>query len=152
MAPEKDIATHHVNATTVTEDVSPAPGWTSMKTFRMKRAKESAGAPVTDGSAIGLMDADNMKNGKRGVTATAIESGSSADDALNELRSDDGLLEVEGDGHAGLGNGTTRGEAGLEEVRGDGVAYKVYKRRWFGLVQLVLLNIIVSWDVSLPRL
>lgn len=27
--------------------------------------------------------------------------------------------------------------------------YRVYKRRWFGLVQLTLLNIIVSWDVSL---
>jgi FLVCR family MFS transporter 7 len=26
--------------------------------------------------------------------------------------------------------------------------YRVYKRRWFGLFQLVLLNIIVSWDVS----
>lgn len=26
--------------------------------------------------------------------------------------------------------------------------YRVYKRRWFGLIQLVLLNIIVSWDVS----
>ena len=25
--------------------------------------------------------------------------------------------------------------------------YRVYKRRWFGLVQLMLLNIIVSWDV-----
>lgn len=25
--------------------------------------------------------------------------------------------------------------------------YKVYKRRWFGLMQLVLMNIIVSWDV-----
>lgn len=25
--------------------------------------------------------------------------------------------------------------------------YRVYKRRWFGLVQLILLNIIVSWDV-----
>lgn len=31
---------------------------------------------------------------------------------------------------------------------GDSVAYKVYKRRWFGLLQLTLLNIIVSWDVS----
>lgn len=28
------------------------------------------------------------------------------------------------------------------------VVYKVYKRRWFGLLQLVLLNIVVSWDVS----
>jgi hypothetical protein len=26
--------------------------------------------------------------------------------------------------------------------------YKVYKRRWIGLGQLVLLNIVVSWDVS----
>ncbi|MCJ1439309.1 hypothetical protein MMC27_008701 [Xylographa pallens] len=24
--------------------------------------------------------------------------------------------------------------------------YKVYKRRWFGLIQLILLNIVVSWD------
>ncbi|KAL8761570.1 MAG: hypothetical protein Q9194_007676, partial [Teloschistes cf. exilis] len=24
--------------------------------------------------------------------------------------------------------------------------YRVYKRRWFGLLQLVLMNIIVSWD------
>lgn len=27
--------------------------------------------------------------------------------------------------------------------------YRVYKRRWFGLFQLVLLNIIVSWDVRI---
>jgi len=30
--------------------------------------------------------------------------------------------------------------------------YKVYKRRWFGLVQLTLLNIIVSWDVRIHPL
>jgi len=38
-----------------------------------------------------------------------------------------------------------------DQQRPDGVAdgYRVYKRRWFGLLQLVLLNIIVSWDVSL---
>ena len=29
-------------------------------------------------------------------------------------------------------------------------SYKTYKRRFFGLAQLVLLNIIVSWDVSSP--
>jgi hypothetical protein len=28
--------------------------------------------------------------------------------------------------------------------------YKVYRRRWFGLVQLTLLNIIVSWGVRIP--
>ena len=38
----------------------------------------------------------------------------------------------------------------VEEARSPiaPVVYKVYKRRWFGLMQLVLLNIIVSWDVS----
>jgi len=25
--------------------------------------------------------------------------------------------------------------------------FRVYKRRWFGLAQLVLLNVVVSWDV-----
>ena len=30
----------------------------------------------------------------------------------------------------------------------SGPVYKVYKRRFFGLAQLVLLNIVVSWDVS----
>lgn len=29
--------------------------------------------------------------------------------------------------------------------------YKVYKRRFFGLFQLVLLNIVISWDVRLTR-
>ena len=31
---------------------------------------------------------------------------------------------------------------------GGRAEYRVYKIRWFGLVQLVLLNIVVSWDVS----
>lgn len=29
----------------------------------------------------------------------------------------------------------------------ESVVYKVYTIRWFGLMQLVLLNIVVSWDV-----
>lgn len=28
------------------------------------------------------------------------------------------------------------------------VEYRVYKIRWFGLTQLILLNIVVSWDVG----
>lgn len=36
-----------------------------------------------------------------------------------------------------------------DEERGVAVAgeYRVYKRRFLGLIQLVLLNIVVSWDV-----
>lgn len=32
----------------------------------------------------------------------------------------------------------------------SGPGYKVYKRRFWGLTQLVLLNIVVSWDVCVP--
>lgn len=41
--------------------------------------------------------------------------------------------------------GTAQQAAFLEPVAQ--IEYRVYKRRWFGLVQLILLNIIVSWDV-----
>lgn len=35
----------------------------------------------------------------------------------------------------------------LEEGAVSPRQYKVYKRRFLGLIQLVLLNIVVSWDV-----
>lgn len=49
------------------------------------------------------------------------------------------------DGHAGNGDGRRHGHAQTYSH----THYRVYKRRWFGLAQLVLLNIVVSWDVSL---
>jgi hypothetical protein len=39
--------------------------------------------------------------------------------------------------------------AGDENATGESVRYRVYRIRWFGLLQLVLLNIVISWDVSL---
>ncbi|KAI9725868.1 MAG: hypothetical protein M1828_002497 [Chrysothrix sp. TS-e1954] len=41
---------------------------------------------------------------------------------------------------------TTSSSSILDSTRSDTGTYRVYKRRWFGLVQLTLLNIIVSWD------
>ncbi|KAI0183199.1 major facilitator superfamily domain-containing protein [Xylaria flabelliformis] len=38
------------------------------------------------------------------------------------------------------------GAAGNGGDDGAGTVYKVYKRRWFGLAQLTLINIVVSWD------
>jgi hypothetical protein len=77
-----------------------------------------------------------------------IESSASADpSALSEVTSNDGLLSEEDGARAG-----SRGAAGDHTANGapgdGGNSYKVYKRRWFGLFQLALLNIIVSWDVS----
>lgn len=47
---------------------------------------------------------------------------------------------------------TRDGEEVALAERGDQVEYRVYKIRWFGLTQLILLNIIVSWDVSTSNL
>lgn len=41
---------------------------------------------------------------------------------------------------------TTPDAPAVDESHGDEAPYRVYKRRFFGLAQLVLLNIIVSWD------
>ena len=53
-------------------------------------------------------------------------------------------------------NGQTSGSrpdvAGEEEeaapIVGERIEYRVYRIRWFGLAQLILLNIVVSWDVG----
>jgi hypothetical protein len=51
------------------------------------------------------------------------------------------------------GAGDVLGGGGGDRVAQTGVReYKVYKRRFFGLVQLTLLNIIVSWGVSAPMI
>ncbi|KAG7286175.1 hypothetical protein NEMBOFW57_008480 [Staphylotrichum longicolle] len=47
---------------------------------------------------------------------------------------------------SGASGATAAGSDGAAAEAAVGVEYKVYKRRWFGLVQLTLLNIIVSWD------
>ena len=64
----------------------------------------------------------------------------------------DGSVEELGDGH-GLDEGSRPGRRRRRSWLGrNGQSYshahfRVYKRRWFGLAQLVLLNVVVSWDV-----
>jgi hypothetical protein len=47
---------------------------------------------------------------------------------------------------------TARQSEGESRMDSQPAEYRVYKRRWFGLLQLVLLNVIVSWDVSVSIL
>ena len=76
-------------------------------------------------------------------------------DTLREVTSEDGLLpgnEAQGRS-AGSGDGNSAPPHDGSALRdgapaSEGPRFKVYKRRWFGVVQLVLLNTIVSWDVS----
>lgn len=51
-----------------------------------------------------------------------------------------------GVGHASTVDGAPDNHE--EDGQAPPVVYRVYKRRWFGLMQLVLMNITVSWDVS----
>ncbi|KAK8097911.1 MFS general substrate transporter [Apiospora kogelbergensis] len=53
------------------------------------------------------------------------------------------------DGEVGDDNAVLASTNNIDGEEGSiraGVVYRTYKRRWFGLVQLTLLNIIVSWD------
>ncbi|RYP78678.1 hypothetical protein DL771_000345 [Monosporascus sp. 5C6A] len=68
-------------------------------------------------------DSSVRKNGRR----TLVSDGGGSQRVMSQE------VENAGDGSCGQG-------------RADVTEYKVYKRRWFGLLQLTLLNIVVSWD------
>ncbi|KAH8904382.1 major facilitator superfamily domain-containing protein [Coniochaeta sp. PMI_546] len=57
------------------------------------------------------------------------------------------LRATQSPSHGGPSSSAPGDERGVSGEGGEAAhEYKVYKRRWFGLVQLTLLNIIVSWD------
>jgi MFS transporter, FLVCR family, MFS-domain-containing protein 7 len=158
-APENDKTEPPANEKAAAE---PVPGGFSfLRTMKMRGLKGRGG-----GSAAPAPSADsNVSNGngsgndrKDNDELKVTQSNGSGDgpnrigevEALHEVRSDDELLGDDGrrsaaqqTGAQGEENNGTQGADGP-----GGRVYKVYKRRWFGLVQLVLLNIIVSWDVS----
>ena len=64
----------------------------------------------------------------------------------SQINRERGLLEEEANQlEQSTTNSTFQLTAG---ALGGPIEYKVYKRRWLGLGQLILLNIVVSWDVS----
>ena len=56
--------------------------------------------------------------------------------------------EYRGEEYIGGTSSPSRSTVDNAPPAGEPIVYKVYKIRWFGLMQLVLLNIVVSWDVS----
>lgn len=133
------------------------PGWTIMRPLKMRGLKkgsrsnaesatgnsQSQGA-ARNGSSVSSAD---KKDDLRATSTNGSGDGVGEVDVLSEVRSDDELLGDDGQQHNAARGGAGTGMDGTAE-EGGSVVYKVYKRRWFGLVQLVLLNIIVSWDVS----
>ncbi|RYP49898.1 hypothetical protein DL768_004434 [Monosporascus sp. mg162] len=75
--------------------------------------------------------------------------------ALNPLGSDSSMRKNGRRAPASSDGGAQRvmsqevenaGDGSFDQGQADATEYKVYKRRWFGLLQLTLLNIVVSWD------
>lgn len=102
--------------------------------------------PRSDGQAADDLEPAQSKGSEYGLRHT---------ETLREVTSEDELLEE----NPGQGRTARNGEgdddaphnsnAPREGALADAAPrFKVYKRRWFGVVQLVLLNTIVSWDVS----
>jgi hypothetical protein len=122
------------------------PGWTIMRPLKMGRLK-GKNAPVASAREVGSAGSgsQDLKASTTNDTG-ATSSGVGEVEVLSDVRSLDGLLDdsTPGDTNANHNHNS------VEDVErtSDGQKYRVYKRRWFGLIQLVLLNIVVSWDVS----
>lgn len=134
----------------------PVAGWAfMMRPLRRKAGKSSSPSgssaipntvATTDSSPEDDYDSAQNKGSGYGLTHS---------ETLHEVTSEDGLLpEHQVQGRA-AGNSDSNNDAqhqgsapGNGALAGEGPDFKVYKRRWFGVVQLVLLNTIVSWDVS----
>lgn len=125
---------------------------------------------VTHGSSGGRSDSEKKigggSSGNSGSWSASTTDSGSGSEISTTLGAGTGISitegtvvnsvgEMAGGGGGGVGLGIDgAGDHDENEQRverdceGRPVVYKVYKRRWFGLVQLTLLNIIVSWDVS----
>ena len=60
--------------------------------------------------------------------------------------------DSQSNGEASASRPSAAGEEEFAPINGRRTEYRVYKIRWFGLTQLILLNIVVSWDVSTTHL
>lgn len=118
-------------------------GWTRMRSMKMRGMGKKGEGSVRLGSSTSGGDAIQDTEGMNGrIGGLSDNKGPGEIEGLTEIRSDEDLLPEE------RGNPDGPGREELAQREGGDIKYKVYKRRWFGLVQLVLLNIIVSWDVS----
>lgn len=144
------------------------PGWAfMMRPLRRKGGKSGSSANETPNApAARGRDTSAAKGPEPQVTSQPEDDRDSAQskgsgyglrhtETLQEVTSEDGLLREERpQGRApGAGEGNDIPQSGGNapadgSQAAEGPRFKVYKRRWFGVVQLVLLNTIVSWDVS----
>lgn len=137
------------------------PGWTIMRPLKRNSGKKiEAGTKLIPNVSRSLSQSSNEAENDLKTIGTNRTNGSGDGyggigdvETLHEVRSDDELLEAEDEReprHRGQRARHTPQSNGshVDGTEGGDIQYKVYKRRWFGLFQLVLLNVIISWDVS----
>ena len=145
-------------------------GWRELKEdgdATTTTTKKRAGGPSDDMENTGSIEIELQETGT--TTTRSVRTGKTkllGSGAGGKIRGLLGLRKTGhtdragGDGTADYGNvvsvtaSGSPGPDGVAAVQGAGEElwsgeYRVYKRRWFGLLQLMLLNIIASWDVSL---
>lgn len=141
-------------------------GWTAMKDLRGKQKQKPKHKDGGRANGTHMHTQTDMRKLQEDDDEGRVEEAEveDVDDLdLAELNSGDDLLPDEEEAGTRRGGTAAHGTDGAadQRLRGEslerrttgsnGGTFKVYKRRWFGLVQLVLLNIIVSWDVSIAR-
>ncbi|KAI0174202.1 major facilitator superfamily domain-containing protein [Pestalotiopsis sp. NC0098] len=114
------------------DDIKPPPAQ-DYALEKMSRKSNDGGAGAKISSASVKDVDDDLKH----TTTTSRELGSDEEAARVTAANDDDAGTVE------EGSFTDRAGAG---AGADGHEYRVYKKRWFGVAALTLLNIMISWD------
>jgi FLVCR family MFS transporter 7 len=134
-------------------------GWAfMMRPLRRKAGKASSpsGSSETETSNTAATGNGQHEEDRDSAQSKGSSYGATHTETLREVTSEDGLLPgQQAQGHAVGSSNSNNDDAqhdgsapGNGASAGEEPKFKVYKRRWFGVVQLVLLNTIVSWDVS----
>jgi len=146
--PKTDKAGVAINQKATPAEGETLPGWTIMRPLKMRGLKSKGGARHSNGIADGVDRKGDLKTTQTNVTNGSGDGpgGVGEVEALHEIRSDDELLGSDDEGTSPRGVNADNGADDDGTITSSETEFKVYKRRWFGLVQLVLLNIIVSWD------
>ncbi|KAI8957163.1 MFS general substrate transporter [Daldinia sp. FL1419] len=123
----------------------------SRSTSSRKSSTSEAAGVVTVSTPAAIFDDEAVKKARDEYALNPIGTGSSGKSSRikgGHLRLASNSTDDEDDNAAAarIGAGQPRNAGTSSIENGDTVTYKVYKRRWFGLLQLTLLNIIVSWD------
>jgi hypothetical protein len=120
------------------------------------KANSPSGSSETETSNTAATGNGQHEEDRDSAQSKGSSYGATYTETLREVTSEDGLLPgQQAQGHVvGSSNGNNNDAQHDGSAPGNGASaveeakFKVYKRRWFGVVQLVLLNTIVSWDVS----